>query len=190
MADGLFEIVIVYTMALCTWTLNPEARGHGIPWGSKRRGPAESRGPTAFQMTILPYEERDLFEIAESLESVEDVRFLTNMGIMECDDGLGMRITPCGRKSVKGVNPDSSGRGIRPRERAVRGGRRTSFQSVLAVCGREDDRKDRGDHGCRRDGDDLHGVVPAAGGSAVLARVDLDRVPVVLRRERDERRQV
>ena len=104
------------------------------------------------------------------------------MGMMECDDDLGLRITPCGRKSVKGVDLGSPRRGIRPREGAVRRGLAASFRSVLAVRGREDDREDRGDHGGGRDRDDLHGVVPAVGGFPVLARVDLDRVSVVLGR--------
>ena len=44
--------------------VEPEVRGHGISRESKRSGLAESRSPAAFQMTILPYEGRDLLDIA------------------------------------------------------------------------------------------------------------------------------
>lgn len=65
-------------------------------------------------MTIISCEGRDLFEIAESPESVEDVRFLTNMGMMDYDDDPRVCITPCGRRSVKGVDQGSPRRWIRP----------------------------------------------------------------------------
>ena len=42
-------------------------------------------------------------------EPVEGVRFLTNMGMTDYDDDIGLRITPCGRRVVKEVDPDSSG---------------------------------------------------------------------------------
>ena len=44
-------------------------------------------------MAILAYDGRGLFEIAGSRESVEDGRLLTSMGMVECDDDLGVRFT-------------------------------------------------------------------------------------------------
>ena len=88
----------------------------------KRRGPDrvpepdDVRRPTAFQAAILSYEGMDLFEVAGSPESVENVRFLTTMGIMEYDD-LRLRITPYGRRFVKGggrVDLGLQKRGARP----------------------------------------------------------------------------
>ena len=40
---------------------------------------------------------------------MEGVRFLTNMGMTDYDDDIGLRITSCGRRVVKEVDPDSSG---------------------------------------------------------------------------------